>query len=579
MGLLIKLQNGDTSLKSLKFGNDRPGGGDSGQPYIKDPILDNPLPESKDFLLRGGLNAPIDSAQDVVRLTKYMFDLKSPSGLLFTAKQNLLSRTAPKTEASKGIGYAGGALNEGVYTPLSTLAQAGVGFAGIHLNKQGIDPTGLIPSLSIKKYEQVVNTQDENRLITLANLTAKGRSQNNFNFINGYNLNVGNDVITYGGGPGSVLGIGKTNIKYATNKSGNIPLQTSIKEIGLWTRENFSTIPQQHKGTGIILDDFREKTQDPNTTNTFLSVSPGYKRDNNIEFLYNLGNPGQKGDISNFTKGKTYDGNYKKPLDTVNAYPIYKSTTTKYGTAGNETLNDLIPFSIAILNNDIQKDETTGNYNAWKKFIHFRAFIDSFADSYGADWDSINYMGRAEKFYKYKGFNRDISLSFTVVAQSRQELGAMYDKLNFLASSLAPEYLDSANAGYMAGNIAYITLGDYIVDQPGIITGFTFDVPEEASWELARDEFGNAFTIDEKENGEVRQLPMMIKVTGFKFIPIHKFRVEKARWINDGMGKGESDKLEGDIYQKYIDPISKKFTQKFPQPNPPITYGEGNLIN
>ena len=31
MGLLIKLKNGDTSLKSLKFGNDRPGGGDSGQ--------------------------------------------------------------------------------------------------------------------------------------------------------------------------------------------------------------------------------------------------------------------------------------------------------------------------------------------------------------------------------------------------------------------------------------------------------------------------------------------------------------------------------------------------------------------
>jgi hypothetical protein len=188
-------------------------------------------------------------------------------------------------------------------------------------------------------------------------------------------------------------------------------------------------------------------------------------------------------------------------------------------------------------------------------------------------------MGRAEKFYKYKGFNRDISLSFTVVAQSRQELGSMYDKLNFLASSLAPEYLDSANAGYMAGNIAYITLGDYIVDQPGIITGFTFDVPEDSSWELARDEFGNAFTTDEKENGEVRQLPMMIKVTGFKFIPLHKFRVEKARWVNDGMGKGESDKLEGDIYQKYIDPISKKFTQNFPQTNPPTTYGEGNLIN
>ena len=42
MGLFSKLQNGDTVLKSLKFGNDRPGGGNSGQPYIKNPLIDEP---------------------------------------------------------------------------------------------------------------------------------------------------------------------------------------------------------------------------------------------------------------------------------------------------------------------------------------------------------------------------------------------------------------------------------------------------------------------------------------------------------------------------------------------------------
>ena len=41
-------------------------------------------------------------------------------------------------------------------TPLSTLAEAGVGFLGIHLNKQGIDPTGLLPSLSIKTYQDAI---------------------------------------------------------------------------------------------------------------------------------------------------------------------------------------------------------------------------------------------------------------------------------------------------------------------------------------------------------------------------------------------------------------------------------------
>ena len=46
---LINLQ---TDLKSLKFGKDRPGGGNSGQPFIQTPIPDNqsdstPLSENK----------------------------------------------------------------------------------------------------------------------------------------------------------------------------------------------------------------------------------------------------------------------------------------------------------------------------------------------------------------------------------------------------------------------------------------------------------------------------------------------------------------------------------------------------
>ncbi len=159
MGLLIKLQDGDTALKSLKFGNDRPGGGDSGQPYIKNPIEGTNSPANKDFLLRGGINAPLDAVEDVARLTKYFFDFKNPSGLLFTAKQNLLSRTAVKAEVAEktpgnvpGPAYGRGTINEGIYTPLSTIAEAGIIAFGGHLNKQGLDPTGLSPTFSIKKY-------------------------------------------------------------------------------------------------------------------------------------------------------------------------------------------------------------------------------------------------------------------------------------------------------------------------------------------------------------------------------------------------------------------------------------------
>jgi len=131
MGLLLKLQNGDTKLKSLKYGKDQLGGGDSNQPFIKKDINNTDLKNPSyynDFILRGGIEAPLSAAEDVTRLTKYFFNFQNPSGFLFTSKQLLLSRTGTKTEASKGIGYLGGGINEGAYTPLSTLFQAGVGF-------------------------------------------------------------------------------------------------------------------------------------------------------------------------------------------------------------------------------------------------------------------------------------------------------------------------------------------------------------------------------------------------------------------------------------------------------------------
>jgi hypothetical protein len=166
-------------------------------------------------------------------------------------------------------------------------------------------------------------------------------------------------------------------------------------------------------------------------------------------------------------------------------------------------------------------------------------------------------MGRAEKFYKYGGFERGISMAFTVVAQSKNEINAMYEKLNFLASSLAPEYLDSLTSGYMTGNIAYLTLGGYVYEQPGIITSLTYDVPEESPWEIGMDVLGNDTQETEKGRRSVRQLPHIIRVSGFNFIPIHKFRPEKLSFENEltseGKGIASSTRLAVPGNQQFID--------------------------
>jgi hypothetical protein len=587
--------------KSISFGQDRPGGGSSKQPYIKKGLINDTLNPSlyNDFVVRGGILAPLSAAEDVARLTKYFTDINNPSGILFAAKQNILSRTGTKTEASKGNGYGGGAFNEGVYTPLSTLAEAGVVFAGGHLNKQGIDPTGLIPGLGIITYQDAIQQNqfdrspklqlENNRLISLTSAITNNKGVG-LSYVRGYSLNApGNDVLlSYDGGAGSNLGFGTTKIKFATGNNNNVlksilnpSSNTNLSNIDKTQTSLFSTwdsslfAQQSLNLDSTTKEDFRLKlSPESKPQNTFLTATTGYSG-SNIENKFNLSGPNKVSagsrlrNRSNPSLGSiTNNQRTSFPLDTINAYPIYKSEV-KNGKNGSvytsdSDLTDIIEFSIAILNNDDQNADLVNDQGqvigtqtnfSYKKYMHFRAFIDNISDSYDAEWNAISYMGRGEKFYKYGGFDRKMSLGFTVVAQSKNELNAMYDKLNFLASSLAPEYLDSLTSGYMCGNMAYITLGDYINDQPGIITSLTYDIPEESPWEIERDTIFN--TSGSAVSGTVRQLPHMIKVS-LNFTPIHKFRPSKQTWTNDfdkeGKGIATSAVLASPGNQRYIDP-------------------------
>jgi hypothetical protein len=546
--------------RKIPFGKDRFNGGSSKEPYIvKSPtFLDDDTqsaPFYNDFILRGGILAPPSAAEDVTRLTKYFSDLNNPKGALFVAKQNILSKTGVKTEATKGSAYLGGTSNEGYYNPLSTLTQAGVGFLGTHVNKQG----GLLLGNTLKKYQDVIAEDIQinsgiykNRLTTLQSQI----STLSFNGITQYNLNpTTGTLIQYSGGPDSVAGVGFTNIRFATKNDGKTPLK--VLDISLssspldsnslfktWGSKEFNNpLRLSTNPDSLITEDFR-KILSPETgyQKSFLSKSPDYVK-LNIEDNLGLSNPGSRlRNRSNYASGSVYNG-ASTAVDKVNASYIYKNAVNEGSKYGNDTnYNDLVPFIIAILNNELQ---VGGPY---KKYMHFRAFIDGVSDSYNADWNAINYMGRAEKFYKYKGFDRKISMNFTVAAQSKQEITAMYDKLNFLASSLAPEYLDSTSSGYMAGNIAYITLGGYINDQPGIITSLDFTIPEESPWEIAINEDGGPADIE-----DVRQLPHIIRVS-LQFTPIHKFRPEKQSFKNDKLGTDSTRLLEPGR-QKYIDQL------------------------
>ena len=151
---LVNLQ---TDLKSLRYGNDRLGAGmseGSGQPYIRQPIPEGSINSGlgdEDFLLRGGSLAPGAITRDVSRLEKMFTDLRSPNGILFSLKQESLSRSSVNVKAVENTGASFLSnfnpfdsnrlpLNNGLYLPTSTIAQAAVNAGGGHLLKHGVNP-------------------------------------------------------------------------------------------------------------------------------------------------------------------------------------------------------------------------------------------------------------------------------------------------------------------------------------------------------------------------------------------------------------------------------------------------------
>jgi len=535
----MPLINLKTDLRSLRYGNDRPGGGSSGQPYIQKSI---PSPEKDpsnlfntsgpDSLLRGGLLAPIKAATDVSRLSQMFFDFKSPSGPLFIAKQNLLSRTSVKTEASKGIGYGGGGVNQGVYLPTSTIAQAGAGIIGSHLNLLGINPFapvspdkgGTKSPLGLNSYFNIVKNQspEDNRLVGLHDAISSKSTVSNFAFQRGVNLNTnkGTVLLEYGGGPGSILGIGKTKIKFADQRTGiNNPL--IITKPGYFYGNDQLTVSpspellsfRSRVGEQAISEDFRKEIIIQNKitdTSTILSLSPSYVGDKALDERVNQGSPGAANTVNGAKNVYNY-GISSEALDKITALPAYEST----GSISNLPINDLCQFSIATINNN--KSDGSAVY------MHFRAFINDFTDNYGANWNTVQYVGRGDSLANYGGFTRAISIGFTAAAQSKAELIPMYKKLNYLASSLAPDY---SRAGFMRGNLVKITMGGYLHEQPGYLTSLTYSLPQESPWEIAIDANGN-------EDKSVKELPHMITVS-LSFTPIHNFLPSKA----GGRGQG-----------------------------------------
>lgn len=195
-----------------------------------------------------------------------------------------------------------------------------------------------------------------------------------------------------------------------------------------------------------------------------------------------------------------------------------------------DNTRDLIRFRFELVDND------NPNFGT---FLAFRATITGLTDSYAPSHNSTSYMGRSEDFSIYQSTSRSINFNYKVYAGSKDEMRTMWQKLNTLASSTYGDYKKNK----LRGSLHKVTIGDYLENQPCIITSLSFTVPDEVSWVIALNTQG------ERKDGasdDEYTLPMGIDVS-MTLKPIHNFLPQKSLSKSFFVLPNEYIKTEGNL--------------------------------
>jgi len=539
----MALINLKTNLKSLKYGLDRPDLGSSKQPFITKPIPEDRLVNSPDFLLRQ--NAIGRGLSDVGRISKF---LTTPQGLGFIANQNLLAAQNPKIPGNP----------KNLYLPTSTLAQLPLNAEGGHLNFLGVNPFDNSGKY-FEVYKRDYSDRRSNRLSILQQQKIGVKYESSPNMGASAILEQGialgpYNILNYLGGPnagknGLNTTIKRTEFTVGSNGYTGPSIQNSLNR-ALQQIASSKTYFNSNSPSGSV----SEITYGAGSANTLASPESikSSKEKSQIKIseaktYFNSNSP--SGSSSEVTYGAASDNKvvtlktaYKKgtrasEIENYNPDPWFTSSSYKAGSdipedkfnkditnrlnnspiTNNKDLESeqLIKFHINLINADSPQ---TNNY------LFFQAYIDSFSDTIGSDYEQYSYVGRGYPFFKYKGFTKEISLSFTIAAHNPTQMLSIYEKLNTLQQHLAPNY---SNAGYLRGNFVKLTFGDYLINTPGILKGFSLTPEFDGGFDIG----GNV------DNTSGKQLPKVIKVGNFAFTPIadnnNNYMSSNSRFISN----------------------------------------------
>lgn len=281
------------------------------------------------------------------------------------------------------------------------------------------------------------------------------------------------------------------------------------------------TLAGQSTFTNIVSDEITPRKKQEEERDEFSNISTYLAKEKKFgtlnrnvtkEFRIKLGDQGAALDNKKVARKKNEywfmsDEDRRNPTGSLAIDQMNYISVKDAKVDGNTDGRDLIKFRFHILTAD-----------GVEKILYFRAFLDAFADNYSGQWNPVKYLGRAEDFQTYSGFQRKISLSFKIAAATRSEMKPLYQKMIWLASATAPTYADGGQ--FMRGTITKITVGDYIYELPGVLNSVNYTWNTEYPWEIAMLE-----PEGKNGDGDMQELPMVMDCS-IDFTPIHTFTPE-----------------------------------------------------
>lgn len=316
--------------------------------------------------------------------------------------------------------------------------------------------------------------------------------------------NVTNTIDEYIGGPGSTYGIGKTLIQRKKEYISSISekklkekLETSFNVTTNLTNSDIT--PKNREFTGLSrldVDLYKtiedKKINDNNVIEGFKGVSPSSRQ-------YNI----LKQAVSSSTSIEhempldinLYKNKYKdlQPFEsntfkTKNITVVRGSETYEYfgvrqsGFNGSYSRYPNITDQFSRIDADIMSIgfRIIHPFNLNEDRIIFNAYMNGLRFNNNPSWSDIKYVGRAESFYRFTGFERQVSFNLDIPCFNQKQLFEKHRALGQLEASTAGNY----NDGLLGGCLIKLNVGNYIIGDYAVMNNMSYEIPSDSTWDI-----------------------------------------------------------------------------------------------